>query len=135
MPNEKRRMIVGFTGTRRGMNPWQRYLLENALVSLEVTELHHGDCVGSDAQANVVVQYLGLRTVIHPPTDPKARAFCTYDEAREPCPYLERNHQIVDETDILIAAPEGPEVVRSGTWATIRYARKLNRHVVILERA
>lgn len=49
---------------------------------------------------------------------------------REPGPYLWRNHQIVDATSALIAAPFGfEEELRSGTWATVRYARKLGRPV------
>lgn len=40
-------------------------------------------------------------------------------------PPLVRNHDIVDSTELLIACPkEQVEVLRSGTWATIRYARK-----------
>jgi hypothetical protein len=43
-----------------------------------------------------------------------------------------RNHDIVDETELLIACPgELAEAVRSGTWATVRYARKLGRPIVI----
>jgi hypothetical protein len=62
---------------------------------------------------------------VHPPTDDRKRAFCTGNGADwEPKPYLERNHDIVDETTILIACPNGEERMRSGTWATVRYARQ-----------
>lgn len=38
---------------------------------------------------------------------------------------LERNHVILDHTDYLLAFPKTrKEVLRSGTWATIRYAKK-----------
>jgi predicted Rossmann fold nucleotide-binding protein DprA/Smf involved in DNA uptake len=30
----------------------------------------------------------------------------------------------VNETGVLVAMPDGPEELRSGTWATVRYARK-----------
>ena len=50
-----------------------------------------------------------------------------------PKDYLERNHDIVDETDMLIATPgEEQEVQRSGTWATIRYARKQKRTILTI---
>jgi hypothetical protein len=45
------------------------------------------------------------------------------DEIAEDKDFLERNRDIVDRVEILIAAPEGPEVQRSGTWSTVRYAR------------
>lgn len=42
--------------------------------------------------------------------------------------FLKRDHRIVDVTDKLIAAPgQAAEVLRSGTWATVRYAVKIGR--------
>lgn len=107
-------------------------------------EFHHGDCVGADAQAHQLVRSLyadpeeGWFVVTHPPTDPKARAWCgvvEYDGPGDqlfPKPYLERNHAIVDATDCLIACPDGPERERSGTWATVRYARRRGKRVVVI---
>jgi predicted Rossmann fold nucleotide-binding protein DprA/Smf involved in DNA uptake len=47
---------------------------------------------------------------------------------------LERNKDIVSESDFLIAAPDSKkERLRSGTWATVRHARKLGKRVMILE--
>ena len=47
--------------------------------------------------------------------------------------YLDRNHDIVDAADVLIAAPSGTtEKRRSGTWATVRYARKLGRTICVV---
>ena len=47
--------------------------------------------------------------------------------------YLERNRDIVDACDILIACPRTlKEELRSGTWATVRYARKVGKPVAIL---
>ena len=55
------------------------------------------------------------------------------DEVRDPLPYLERNRAIVDACDILIACPKGmQEEQRSGTWATVRYARRRDRPIVIV---
>lgn len=114
---------LGFTGTRQGMTVAQERQVRDWIVG--ELELHHGDCVGSDAEAHRAAIDLGLRVVVHPPYDDKLRAFCSgADEVREPLPYLVRNRNIVDETDILIATPEGPEKLRSGTWATIRHAQR-----------
>jgi hypothetical protein len=46
----------------------------------------------------------------------------------EPKLYMERNHDVVHACDFLLALPgTDHEVVRSGTWATVRYARKIAR--------
>jgi len=51
----------------------------------------------------------------------------------DPAPYLERNRAIVDAGDIVLAAPQTlEEQQRSGTWATVRYGRRLGRLVVLL---
>lgn len=128
---------VGFTGTQRGMSQDQASELRRLLIELEATELHHGDCVGADRQADAVARALGITVVIHPPSDPKKRAFCAQkdDVVWEPLPYMERNRDIVESCNLLAAAPLGDrEVVRSGTWSTVRYARRSGREVVILAR-
>jgi hypothetical protein len=124
-----RRWAIGFTGTRAGMTPTQIEELRGALAfafELGFDEFHHGDCVGADAQAHAIALEIGFDIVIHPPIVADHRAYSQdFDQIRSSKPYLERNHDIVDETRFLIAAPKQPiEVVRSGTWATVRYARK-----------
>jgi hypothetical protein len=85
---------------------------------------HHGQCIGSDDHAARIAKVLGCWIVSHPPTNRKAVSDFPADEYRAPKPYLHRNRDIVDETSILIATPgELEERLRSGTWATIRYAR------------
>lgn len=124
-------MIVGFTGTRGEITTPQKHWVAMMLVRLKATELHHGDCIGSDAIAHELAVSLGLAVVIHPPLDPKARAYCQSDIVLPPRPYLVRNHDIVKACDVLLATPAGGERLRSGTWATIRYARKVHlRHYV-----
>ena len=126
--------ICGFTGTSRvpGMAPRQLKTVRQLLY--DVTELHLGDCVNADAQAHIEAISLGIKTIGHPPSESGRRAFCTYDEERESKPYLERNHDIANSgIDGLIAAPNGwAEEQRSGTWATIRHARKLKRKIWIV---
>jgi len=128
-------MKVGFTGTQVGMTNRQKLELKEYLQVLGVTELHHGDCVGADDEAADIARLMGIRLVMHPPTDSRKRAynFRIGEEVRDQHPYLTRNHHIVDETEILIATPKtGYEELRSGTWATVRYARKLGRRVYVL---
>lgn len=51
-----------------------------------------------------------------------------------PKPYLERNQDIVRSTELLLATPENNvEQQRSGTWATIRFARKMNKSIIIID--
>lgn len=48
-------------------------------------------------------------------------------------PYLQRNKVIVDRCGVLVAAPgEAQEQLRSGTWSTIRYARRVGRPVIMV---
>lgn len=119
-------MKIGFTGTREGMTAAQKEGVVRELIALGATELHHGDCVGADADADLIAHELGLYVVIHPPVDETHRAFCRYaDETRAPKTHFARNRDIVDETVHLIATPRTMyEEPRGGTWYTVNYARK-----------
>lgn len=124
-PIEEPELVVGFTGTKEGMRPAQRERLMSVLWRWHrgYCAFHHGDCVGADAEAHEVARVAGYHVVIHPPTDPKHRAFCEGDEVLEPLPYLERNERIVQAAQVLIATPkEYAEQIRSGTWTTYRRA-------------
>lgn len=106
---------------------------------LEITEWHHGDCVGADEESHILVSdVLGRDKIyVHPPEDDKKRAFMKSPHVARVRPYIERNRVIVDSTDVLVAAPKTttePKSLRGqGTWSTIVYARKLGRKIVILE--
>lgn len=128
-------MKVGFTGTQRGMSAVQKESLAQFLLGAVPAEFQHGDCVGADGEAHAVAALLGVRIVIRPGSDPKRRAFCSGDVVMPPAPFLVRNRAIVDDVDVLVAAPlTDAEQVRSGTWATVRYARKCGKPVVVLPR-
>ena len=130
---------VGFTGTAKGMTDRQKDQLRTELVLIRVPgiyqEFHHGDCVGADAQAHEIAYHLGFSIIIHPPNRSYKRAYCqNWDRLEIQKPYLERNKDIAREAQALIACPkESNMVLRSGTWATVRYARKYGRKVVILD--
>ena len=130
---------VGFTGTQTGMNETQLIQLRRLLRRLKregYTDFHHGACIGADEQAHDVAKSLGYRLVVHPPDNTAKLAFGIRGGIwRSPAPYLTRNHHIVDESEVLIAAPRSvSEVQRSGTWATVRYARKAGKTIYMLER-
>lgn len=122
---------VGFTGTRNGMTYAQTEAVAELLHGYKV--LHHGDCVGSDRQAHGLATVIGLKTESHPPKNPTLRAYCMADVVHEPKDYIPRDRDIVDASCRLIAAPAGmTEAMRSGTWTTVRYARKVGQPVSIV---
>lgn len=124
---------VGVTGSANGCTAAQEQTLRVLLGRFALpAELHHGDCIGVDALANTIARSLGWRTVGHPPTNRLRRAFCRVDEWRPAAPYLERNQHIVEACEVLIAVPHTSEMLRSGTWATVRRARKLERPCTII---
>jgi hypothetical protein len=120
------------------MSPAQFEAAKDALESLApVTELHHGDCQGADMQIDLIAHSLHLDVIVHPPENPRLRAWCIgAAEYRPPAPYLERDRAIVGECDLLIAAPKEPvDSARSGTWYAINYARKIGRPVIMVYRS
>lgn len=124
-------MQLGFTGTSKGITDRQHRLLAKEIAKCDV--FHHGDCIGADAQAHDIARAYGAYIILHPPDNGRARAFCIPDEERAPLPYLDRNQAIVDECDYLVACPKlMHEEQRSGTWATVRRARKAGKKVVVL---
>lgn len=129
---------LGFTATQRGLTRDQRMTLGSwvAMRARNISEAHHGDCVGGDDEFDQLLHGATIPTVIHPPTIDAKRAFCLRRVGfrpiteLDPSPYLVRNHHIVQATQALWAAPgEMTEQLRSGTWATVRYARKLDRPI------
>jgi len=129
-------MKVGFTGTQQGLTHKQSKALDEVLLAgYPITEFHHGDCIGADKEAcdKIASAYGHENIVCHPPTNISKRAYVRSGHYRDAKAYLDRNHDIVDETGILIGCPkESQEVLRSGTWATIRYAMKTGKLVIIV---
>lgn len=109
------------------MTSEQKQMLMSELHRLGATDLHHGDCQGGDEEAHDIGRQLGLSIVGHPPIGEGLRAFCVCDDMREPAEYMVRNRNIVLETQVLLTTPDGPERLRSGTWATLRFAKKTKR--------
>ena len=128
-------MSVGFTGTQLGMAEIQKKAVKRALELLrkENDEFHHGDCIGADSEAHQIAREAGYSIVLHPPTKSLKRAFCKADKEKQALPYLERNLEIVKSTQILLATPKGmSEERRSGTWSTVRKAKKMGKKVMII---
>ena len=127
-------MDVSFTGTQEGMTEAQHDGTRSTLAAYGKGILHHGDCIGADEDAHYIGEGLGYLMCVHPPINSSKRAFVTGAyKICEPKEYIPRNHDIVDEGSVLIATPkENQEILRSGTWATIRYAKKMKKKVIII---
>ena len=126
-------MILGFTGSRKGMTARQFSTFAARLAARPWERLVHGSAYGADQMAHYVA--LALRVPVH------LRPCALVDQVA-PCPGavlvhparppLYRNLDIVVECALLVACPSGPEHRRSGTWSTVRAAREQGRRVVLV---
>lgn len=136
-------MKIGFTGTQVGMtdpqHQWVWHFICRQQINLQVRgesdEIWglHGDCIGADHDFHRIVRRLNGKIHLFPPIDNHKRAFCDYDIIEPEAEYLVRDHDIVDACELMLATPSGDtEILRSGTWATIRYARKSKRTMWVI---
>ena len=128
-------MIAGFTGSRKlKLTEQQKNTLAEFIKNMEITEFHHGDCIGADASVHefIRLQFPDMKIIIHPPVDSKNRAFCEGDIILVKKDYMERKRDIVDSCDVLFALPPESSNPRSGTLATIRYSEKKQIAVIKL---
>lgn len=139
---------IGFTGTSRGMTVPQYHTMTRLIYeipdSVEI-EAHHGNCVGADEEFHRILcdqfreRATQLRFVIHPGDNPLMQAGC---EKKYPwigttvlpvMSNLARNAEIVMAVDEMFATPKmDQEELRSGTWHTIRTAKRLKRSLTII---
>lgn len=125
---------LGVTGTRYRLTTQQAIAARNwidKLVKIElVTELHHGACVGADEEILIIAKSYNLRTIAHPSNFIYTTTKISSDETLAPKDALERNRDIVDACNLLLALPQARQEKRlSGTWATIRYAERVGRQI------
>lgn len=129
-------MKVSFTGTRSGMSAWQKQQLEKFFTDHrgEISVLAHGACMGADVEAHYLARRILGKSVfiaVFPSTAKTRIRVLNFDFEAEPMKPLERDQEIVKlGCDVLLAAPlQMSEVLSSGTWSAVRYARK--RHVPV----
>lgn len=136
-------MILGFTGTKLGMTPAQHDAFRRFVRRFPVSRFVHGGCVGSDTLAHGAVRafHPEIMIEIHPSnisgtrgvtvTVPMGRC-----EIYPELPPLERNRIIVSRIHGLFAVPRTDrEEIRSGTWATVRYAREIGCPVYVVQQS
>lgn len=128
-------IILGFTGTRRGMSPAQKRVFFETVKLLDVQIFVHGDCIGADADAHEIVREISpdIRIEARPAGDGPNRAYKKADIVHASHAPLSRNKKIVESVEQMIACPgEQSEILRSGTWSTIRYTKKLLKPLLII---
>lgn len=126
-------MNVSFTGTRAGMTSEQHSEVAAWLEKFYFSpddEFHYGAAIGADDEAAILADQIGFQVVAHPAEEGGAVPIGHVLPER---PALKRNPDIVDAGAVLLATPRlGCEERRSGTWATIRYARRIGKDVTII---
>lgn len=138
-------MKIAFTGTREGMNEYQLEQLEKILTENRSFIVYggHGNCIGADVQFHKAFRRILDRNTylaVFPSTSKRTRAPDPRDASYidDPESPTTRDHTIVISAGpggTLIAAPlDDNETAKSGTWLTVRYARKRKIKVIILKR-
>ena len=136
-------MRVGFTGTSSGMTNDQLLQVHMLLGDLQhyagATQATHGMCIGADEQFHDQAKGFGYFTIGLPGVTHEGKVWkrsekCQCDLVLPERFFLARNQAIVTESDVIIATPKQKvEQFRgSGTWSTIRYARKDKRRLIIV---
>lgn len=95
---------------------------------------HHGDCYGADATFHILALIHEIPVTIHPPIKTDLQAFCRGEDSRVmEKSYFERNRDIVNESDELLACPPyHPLPEKGGTAYTVNYALKQEVPVTII---
>lgn len=138
-------MIVAITGTR-SLDDTGRQHLFDAVSMLDPLEdsLVVGGCVGADAFAALVATGFGLPTFAVVPLldtkwverwcDPDWALFASLGWSSAASPRT-RNAEMVERADQVWAFPDRDEArdnPRSGTWMTVRMARRANKLTLLL---
>lgn len=139
---------IGITGSRRFPRIQQRTKFGGILARLASTypgivAIHHGCCTGADEQAHQIARripgcqifgYPGMDKLGNSPYRMQERDGFT--ELYEPDEYATRNLRIVKASAVMIACPQYPEddprSLRSGTWQTVRYARRMHKPILCI---
>lgn len=129
---------VAFTGTQRGMTPQQKDAIREFLTGVRFVAVH-GGCIGADADFHdICIKSSECEGVIIHPSNISSKTMVIAKNAKivwvhEPKPPLSRNYAIVNGCSVLVAAPKELRMtLRSGTWATVRYARQQKKPIVIV---
>ena len=135
-------IVIGFTGTRKGMSDHQKKAVQKIMKWYEnkhsINYVVHGGCIGADIDFHTIFEkhHRHVRpgySSVNPANLSHRGAFPNADIIYLPKPYLVRNKEIVNDCDILIACPFD-DIQKGGTWSTIKYAKSMGKPVNIINR-
>lgn len=136
-------MILSFTGTRKGMTPRQHSIVKQILEEFEPTQVCHGGCKGADTEFHELCVYFSIPLIeVWPSNLPHTQGVLKSPGVSSKClviykppqPPLDRNWDIIREADLVVACPDtAVENLRSGTWATVRYADQLDKTIKVIK--
>jgi hypothetical protein len=73
----------------------------------------------------VLANFPDCKVICHPPIYESKQAYVGGHVVLPRKDYMSRNRDIVDASEVMIATPKTKEEeLRSGTWATVRYAKR-----------
>lgn len=136
--------VGAVTGSRTGATIKQSRWLFKTLRDNGFHTIHHGACVGVDRLAHQQAMWLGINLVVHPPLADKhlapeclqRKAYPVPGSSRRahvvvlsPKPYLDRDRDMVNAAQELLALPKGMPEPHSGTWFTVKYA--VSKHIPV----
>ena len=133
---EEGAMILGLTGARAGFTEPQLRAVRGAVAILP-DRIVHGGAVGVDEALDRWFRLLGLpsdRIEVYPASGERARVAANRGGIVHPVMSpLYRNRLIAKRCDWLLACPSTQvEGLRSGTWATVRYARAAGKPIALV---
>jgi hypothetical protein len=137
---------IGFTGTRNGMTPHQKHrfveLIDARVKLYDLVYFVHGGAIGADEEADelfsdvIYNNSMSYNIIVWPASEARWRYWRKKHVTHTIMPPedpLVRNRKIVDQVEQMYATPaEMSEVIRSGTWATIRYTRSQDKSLTII---
>lgn len=127
----------GFTGTRKGMTHAQHTWIERWMRDGHPGVARHGGAYGADTQFHAIWKDTARnpsKVFVYPADDKRRKLFLNQprvfvEQVMDP---LVRNEIIVDKDAFILAAPHTQhEIIRSGTWHTIRCAIRNEKPVLI----
>jgi hypothetical protein len=129
--------ILAVTGTSKVhyitdvQKRWAKLILET-LSGYGYDQLVSGEAAGWDEVINDIAREAGWKTYGYPSSAHAHRI--EVDGRADPKRPLERDWDMAEICDAMMAGPAGPESSwpRAGEWATVRYARSLFKPVFIV---
>lgn len=126
---------IGVSGTRKGWTDAQKDKFQAyCLITQSISILHHGDCVGVDAQACAFAQSLGIHTISHPPINEDHRAHTEGNAiVLQAQKYMQRNRDIVHSVEFMLFVPSDSEMRKTGgTWLTYHASDQMKMPLMLI---